>query len=258
MIQKCKRPFAWRTAAPSCVWPETAAVNCRRLARSVEEVGLYLLELESCLAYGPDDLPQKDYGLTYHLHLPLDLPWRHGGDAAFFAMEGLLAKTAPLHPWAMVLHPPQTLAALTDFVRALAATGRDPSMVLLENTEEASPADVLDMAVATGCGVCLDLGHMLAMGHELPRDDPELAGRVAMLHVYSPFGSEGPPKGRRHLHRTLTSLAPEGRDTLAWMLTHLRPQAVVVEVFAPVHLLESLRVLEAVACALPGGEAEQA
>lgn len=247
MIQNCKRTHGWIPAATSCVWPETAAVNCRRLARTVPEVGLYLLELASCLAYGPDDLPRKTYGLAYHLHLPLDLPWDRGGEDAFAAMEGLLAKTAHLAPWGMVLHPPARLADLETFVAALAASGRDPATLLLENTEDVSPEDVLDMAAAAGCGVCLDLGHMLAMGHALPTRHPELAARVAMLHVYAPFGAEGPPPGRRHAHRPLTNLSPEGRDVLVWMLANLRPRTVVAEVFAPMHLIESLAVLDALA-----------
>jgi len=258
MIKKCNTPRSWRPAATSCVFPETAAVNCRRLARSVPEVGLYFLELAACLAYGPADLPQKDFGLAYHLHLPLDLPWRLGGETVFYAMEGLLEKTAHLKPWAFVLHPPDNPADLAGFLAALAATGRDPRAVLLENTEQASPTDVLAMAEAAGCGVCLDLGHMLAMDHPLPprlTEAPGLGQAVDMLHVYSPFGAEGPPPGRRHAHRTLTCLSPEGRETLVWMLGNLRPKTVVVEVFTPVHLLESLAVLDALAETVSSGEA---
>ena len=255
MLQKCKSKFSWRSAAPSCVWPETATVNCRRLARSVPEVGLYLLELHSCLAYGEDDLPRKTYGLTYHLHLPLDLPWALGGETVYSVMEGLLDKTAHLSPWAFVLHPPKRREALAGFMTAFAEAGRDPKALLLENTEEDSPADVLGLAAEHGCGVCLDLGHMLAMNHPLPPElgtDPAANAAVRMLHVYSPFGAEGPPPGRRHAHRTLTCLSPEGRDILAWMLGHLRPETVVTEVFAPVHLLESLAVLDAVCDIVPG------
>jgi len=247
MLQKSNPQFTWRPAATSCVWPETAAVNCRRLARNVPEVGLYLLELQACLDYGPDDLPKKTYGLTYHLHLPLDLPWGAGGEAAFYAMEGLLEKTAYLKPWAFVLHPPQQPEKLAGFVAALTQSGRDPKSLLLENTEEVSPQAVLDLARSVGCGVCLDLGHMLAMDHPLPVEDPDLITAVRMLHVYSPYGADGPPPGRRHAHRTLTCLSSEGRDSLWWMLNHLRPETVVVEVFAPVHLIESLAVLDAVA-----------
>ena len=244
-LQKCNSRFSWRLAAPSCVWPETALVNCRRLARTVPEVGLYLLELHACLAYGPQDLPQKTYGLAYHLHLPLDLPWRLGGETAFAVMERLLSMTEHLSPWAYVLHPPTDASALADFVRAFAAAGRDPARLLLENTDAVSPTETLALAKELSCGLCLDLGHMLAMGHSLPTDDPQLLARTGMLHVYSPFGPEGPPTGRSHLHRTLTCLSPEGRDILTWMLGHLRPQTLVLEIFAPMHLVESLAVIDA-------------
>jgi hypothetical protein len=259
MFEKSKSQVSWRLAAPSCVWPETALINCRRLARTVPEVGLYLLELHACLAYGPDDLPQKTYGLTYHLHLPLDLPWRLGGETVYAVMEGLFDLTAHLAPWAFVLHPPEDARALDDFVRAFAAAGRDPSSLLLENTDTVSPAQTLALARDTGCGLCLDLGHMLAMNHALPMNDPELAARTRMLHVYSPFGPEGPPKGRSHVHRTLTCLSPEGRDLLLWMLRHLTPQTVVLEIFAPMHLVEGLACIEAlIATALPAAPGDAA
>lgn len=245
MLQNCKRKNNWRTAAPSCVWPETAAVNCRRLARSVAEVGLYLLETASCLAYGPDDLPQKTFGLRYHAHLPLDLPWRLGGAEVAEAITGLLDKIGHLAPWGFVLHPPDDRQALDEFLAAWTQAGRDPTTLLLENTEAASPTEVLTLARDLGCGLCLDLGHMLAMGHPLPDDAAALAARTRMLHVYAPFGAEGPPPGRRHAHRPLPCLSPEGRDLLVWLLGNLCPETVVVEVFAPIHLLESLAVLDA-------------
>ncbi len=253
MLQDCNKNFSWRPAATSCVWPDTAAVNCRRLARTVPEVGLYLLETMACLAYGPKDLPQKTYGLTYHLHLPLDLPWRLGGETAFSMVESLLEKTAHLSPWGFVLHPPEDGAALAAFLAAWAQSGRDPKDILLENTETAAPGHVLDTAAALGCSVCLDLGHMLAMGHGLDRNDPRPAQLARMLHVYSPFGAEGPPAGRTHVHRPLTTLSPEGRELLLWMLAHLAPRTIVLEVFSPIHLLESLAVLTSLAEAAGAG-----
>jgi len=253
VLQNCDPKWPWRLAATSCVWPETAAVNCRRLARTLPEVGLYLLEGTACLAYGPEDLPRKTYGLRYHAHLPVDLPWPAGGGEAFALVAGLLAKVAHLAPWGFVLHPPADRAALAAFVTAWQAAGHDPADVLLENTETASPGDVLALAGALGCSVCLDLGHMLAMGHALPEDESALAAAVRMFHVYAPYGEEGPPPGRTHVHRPLQHLAPEGRDILVWMLGHLRPETIVVEVFAPNHLLESLAVLNALIASVEAG-----
>ena len=253
ILQICDGKNPWRAAATSCVWPETAAVNCRRLARSVPEVGLYFLETAACLAYGPDDLPKKTYGLRYHVHLPLDLPWPSGGEAVFALTAALLGKVGHLSPWACVLHPPDDRDALAAFVAAWTAAGRDPTALLLENTETAAPQDILALAQELGCSVCLDLGHLLAMDQALPQDAAGLAAATRMLHVYSPFGEEGPPPGRSHAHRPLSCLSPQGRETLLWLLGNLRPETVVLEVFAPTHLMESLAVLDALVGGLGAG-----
>ena len=75
MFAKSKSPFSWRIAAPSCVWPETALVNCRRLARTVPEAEAFfneprvrLLLAAAGLPYGipapetagtPPDIPER-------------------------------------------------------------------------------------------------------------------------------------------------------------------------------------------------------
>lgn len=244
MLQKSKKKGSWRPAATSCVWPDTARANCRQLAGLVPEVGLYLLELASCLAYGPEDLPRQRHGLVYHLHLPLDLPWERGGTAVYTSVAGLFDKTAHLAPWGFVLHPPRQTAALATFLDAFAAAGHAPADVLLENTEEVSPAAVVALAGASGCSVCLDLGHMLAMDHALP-EAAVGSGLVRMLHVYAPWGARGLPPGKRHVHASLAALDAPGWGALAWMLDRLDPEVVVAEVFSPADLTASLAVLEA-------------
>jgi len=91
------------------------------------------------------------------------------------------------------------------------------------------------------------------MDHALPMDDPFLPQACRMLHVYSPFGAEGPPPGRSHSHRPLACLSPAGRDMLLWMLAHLHPETVVMEVFAPAHLVETLAVFTALAASAGAG-----
>lgn len=252
-LQNCDNKTSWRIAATSCVWPDTLAANCRHLAGEVAEVGLYLLEGSACLAYGPEDLPSETYGLRYHVHLPLDLAWALGGQAAFEVASSLRDMVAHLTPWGFVLHPPQDHDALAVFIRAWQEAGYDPRDILLENTDETSPQEVLDLASGLGCGICFDLGHMLAAGAPLPEDEAALAAAVRMLHVYSPFSDEALPAGRTHVHRPLTGLPPAGRELLAWMLGHLRPETIVLEVFAPAHLTDSLAVLHDLTASLGDG-----
>ncbi len=68
-------------AAPSWVMPGTVATNCAFLATRVDEVGLLFFEHQSALAYGPEDLPPSlaELPLTWHVHLPLDLPMHRAG-----------------------------------------------------------------------------------------------------------------------------------------------------------------------------------
>ena len=254
LLQNCDTNNSWRPAATSCVWPATLAENCQRLAETVPEVGLYLLEGSACLAYGPEDLPQDTFGLRYHVHLPLDLAWSLGGQAAFEVASALRDMVAHLAPWGFVLHPPRDRDALATFVRTWQAAGYDPADVLLENTDDESPQDVLDMATGLGCGMCLDLGHLLAMGGALPTDEAALAAAVRMFHVYSPFTDDPLPAGRTHVHRPLTGLPPAGRELLCWMLGHLRPETIVLEVFAPDHLTVSLALLDELAATVGAGE----
>ena len=84
-------------AAPSWVMPGTVTENCAFLATVVDEIGLLFMESAACLAYGRQDLPDTlaDLPLSYHLHLPLDLPMDEPARAAGICAE-LLDKTARL------------------------------------------------------------------------------------------------------------------------------------------------------------------
>ena len=69
--------------APSFVMPANVADNARFLAGRVDEVALCLFEARSCLAYDDEDLPPAlaDLPLSWHVHLPVDLPWPRKKDA---------------------------------------------------------------------------------------------------------------------------------------------------------------------------------
>ncbi|MDR2489320.1 MAG: hypothetical protein LBD42_07500 [Desulfovibrio sp.] len=71
-------------AAPSWVMPGTIVENCVFLATMVDEVGLLFMESASCLAYDKQELPDflADLSLSYHVHLPVDLPMHEPARAA--------------------------------------------------------------------------------------------------------------------------------------------------------------------------------
>lgn len=158
--------------APSFVQPANVADNARFLAGRVDEVALCFFEARSCLDYTAADLPPDlaALPLTWHVHLPVDLPWPRKKDAAAVRVAVELAlrvfgRAAPLGPWAAVLHAPKGSPVLQRFILRHAAASwqrRSKVPLLLENT------DICDIAglgrgfpAEHGLGFCLDVGHLM-------------------------------------------------------------------------------------------------
>lgn len=216
------RPFK-TLAAPSWVMPGNIAENARFLAGKVDEVALLFLQTKSSLAYSHgasgDLLPElAALPLTWHVHLPSDLPWRDGdGEAAGRIAAALMDKAAYLGARRAVLHPPSSLMrpekCLKNFARAWEAAGRDASCLLLENIRENDLADLAPAIRRLGLGVCLDFGHMLAYNQteRLFRALPDFPA-PAMVHWNAPVAPQGkkagPASGPRSGHGPLTLLAP--------------------------------------------------
>lgn len=222
----------WKLAAPSCVIPGRAGENCRVLAGLVDEAALMLLETDSCLAYDDNDLPPDlpDLGLSFHAHLPLDLPWAAGTDRVVRVLRGLERKISFLRPGAYVLHPPRP----GGLSRLLAAYPGLASRLCLENVRHGDLRDIWDEIVALNLGVCLDLGHLTSYGQEKILELPGFFRRVRMLHVYGGESSGG--------HAELSTLpCPE---LLRDILVCLEDGAtIVVEVFRLEELRRSLALL---------------
>lgn len=232
-------PF--RLAAPSFVLPAGVAENCEFLAGRFPEVGLALFQTEACLAYGEADLPARlaALPLAFHAHLPLDLPWRSGPAAGFAAIQGLAGKVAFLSPWCFVLHPPPEAAWLAEIAQGVRSLGLDPARILIENVPGNDLTEAWPAILESGCGVCLDLGHVLACGQERLLGLPGLWERVMMLHVYAPAGDASEPR-----HESLARLGGPARALLARMLDRLAPgRTVVLEVFGREALSESLQAI---------------
>lgn len=245
------KTLPWRTAAPSWVVPGTAVDSCRFLEGLVDEVALAFFETDACLAYTEADLPRAgQFDLDFHIHLPMDLPWRDGPRRVADACLALAAKAAHLAPRSFVLHPPQEPADLEGFVKAFRAG--HPGRVLLENIEGRGVDDLPGLARDLDLGLCLDLGHLLAYKQQslveaLLKDSGVFEEQrgiarqlgwelVDMLHLNAPG-----PGGR---HMALTTLTVEGQDRLETLLAHLRPGAVVnLELFEAGALLDSARTL---------------
>lgn len=192
-----------------------------------------LLETEGCLGYDETDLPPHltALNLSFHAHLPLDLPWQAGAAIVDKAIRGLESKIAFLGPREYVLHPPAR-GRLSELLRVrpdLAAR------LCLENTAQSDLREFWPEIEALDLGVCLDLGHLVSYGQEAALELPGLLERVRVVHVYGGESSRG--------HAALGHLPDPG--LLRAILRQVREDAVlVVEVFDMAGLQSSLALLK--------------
>ncbi|MDC0335865.1 hypothetical protein OAN24_03080 [Pseudodesulfovibrio sp.] len=226
--------FPFTVAAPSFVIPAGAAENSRFLADYFPEVCLLFFETEACLKYSEFDLPPDlaDLSVSWHVHLPLDLPWGDGLDVVWDKLSRLMDKTAYLAPRAWVLHPPTEPDMLIPLAARFRDAGVDPASILLENVEESDLSAVWEEARTGGYSTCLDLGHILAYGQHSLLDLPGLWETVRMLHVYAPKNGG--------THTGLGNLDDEGKQLLHNMLGNFQGDTLTLEVFDETEILDSL------------------
>jgi hypothetical protein len=230
-------------AAPSRVIPGTPADNFRFLAGAargkIREIGLCLFETEACLAYTEEELPSDPACLPFslHAHLPVDLPWHGGAEAAAARALRLMDKIEPLAPRAAVLHMP-ALPDAAGLLRAFSSLWRSrrATPLLLENTDTSPPALLADLVANAGFGLCLDMAHMAAYRQEALMESRALVSRAALVHWSAPGGAD------RHL--PLTRLTTKERALFRSAAKRLPPDPVhLIEVFDWKGVEESLTVL---------------
>lgn len=233
--QKHKKPTV---AAPSWVMAGSVYENCVFLEGKVDEVALLFFESESCLAYGEEDLPRElaQLDLSYHVHLPLDLPW-NTPKAVAETIVALMQKVRFLGVQRAVLHPPltsgenafsveQAQQALRFVVQAWSNHGFDCNNLLLENVEGADLIHLAPIITSLKLGVCIDIGHIIAYGHDALLDRTDIFNRLRMLHLNAP-ADVTTAKGRSK-HVSLVHLDDTGKHVARRVLQHVGQDCVLV------------------------------
>ena len=214
-----------RWAAPSWVIPGSVAANAEFLAGRVPAVGLCFYESAACLRYGAGDLPDAGYArhLSWHIHLPVDLPWQAGAEQVADIAAILCAKAAFLHPQAAVLHPPGGRRARKLLARFMHLW--DSSVpVALENV---ACSDVVSLGLgflaANDFKFCLDVAHAFTYGQWQLLQSP-LVAEAILWHWSAP--------GDGDRHRPLAGLSPEERKKAKELMGKARKDAVhLLEIF---------------------------
>ena len=234
-----------RLAVPSWVIPGEIADNARFVSGRAAEVGLCFFETEACLAYGEADLPVDLAGLplSWHVHLPVDLPWGEGGGRAAEVALRLMDKTDFLGARRAVLHLPDGLARLgarggapgsaqgelqggagaavgrvgrrawREFTARWQDSGRAGAELLLENQIGDDPRLLLELAEEEGAGLCLDFSHWLMTSGPEVLPEEEFLRRAALWHLNAP-GESG--SGHAALTELTLSQQAWAREVLRW------------------------------------------
>ena len=212
------------------------------------EVGLCFFESKACLAYTSRDLPSSlaPLPLSWHLHLPLDLPWPDIRACVDICLE-LLKKVEHLNIQHAVLHPFTNSSdkrldcdGLFNFFELWKTTGKKPDFLLLENLPGSNLNELLALSCKTGCGFCLDLAH-LYMEQQLEKVDLPVnyLDKVKLVHINAP-GTAKVPCG----HASLDTLSPNLFSSYCQILAQLPAKAIfMLELFDQKKIIKSIPLL---------------
>jgi sugar phosphate isomerase/epimerase len=255
--------FPFRLGSTSYVIPEDLIPNARYLSERLEDMEVILFDGE-----GFSNLPTaeevetlgrigRERDLTYTVHLPQDV-WLGSPDEA--VRRGsldlclrVMDLMEPLLPFAWVLHlqgelrgdpPSSDMPGWRERNRRsleeLIARAGDPRSICVE-TLDYDFDDVADAVEELDLGVCLDIGHLILTGRDIPACLDRWMPRARVFHVHGvrPDGTD---------HVDLSYLDPAVRDLVLDRLASAPGErAVSMEIFGEEDFARSMAVMGRVA-----------
>jgi adenosylcobalamin phosphodiesterase len=255
--------FPFRLGTTSYIVPDDILPNARYLAGKVWDIELILFEVDD----GPNNLPSPEvidelsriaqqHGLTYTVHLPLDLKLGEGGseqDQSLVKAKRVIDCTRGLEPWAYVLHlDGRSVRTSADAelirrwqdqsVRALelvAEWAGGAEKLAVENLET-YPLDfiqpVLDRIPVSRC---VDIGHLWLDHHDpIPYLQAALA-RTRVIHIHGIAERD---------HRSLAFMPQEKvREVWKELIRTNYEGVLTLEIFSEEDFISSLEVIEKIA-----------
>lgn len=261
-------PF--RLGTTSYILPADITPNVHYLKDKVQDIELVLFEVDD----GPNNLPgpavldelnalAAAHGLTYTVHLPLDLRLGAGGDEGHLSLvkaRKVIECTRALQPWAYLLHldGKEFISPLpgaeggvsltrvrdrlrdwqSNAVRALelaAEWAGDPALLAVENLERYPPDFILPVLERAPVSRCVDIGHLWLDGHDpLPHLRAALP-RTRVIHLHGVADRD---------HKSLAHLPADRLDPVIALLLHEHYTGVLtLEIFGEDDFHSSLTAL---------------
>lgn len=256
-----KKKYPFRLGTTSFILPADMLTNVRYLAPKVDDIELLVFESDE-MAELPDvhvlrELEQigKESGLTYTVHLPLDI-WL--GDADSKERERsinrclrTIAGMAVIGPVAWILHcnragrskariePDSDWVAMTDAsLSRLLESGVSPGTICIETLDASFP--LLEPVIEKfGLSICLDIGHLIL--YRLPVEGyiDKYLGRSPVIHLH------GVIEGKDHKDISGIDDAVLAKLFSAIKSGGMRDRVVTLEVFSEKDLAASVKKLKA-------------
>ncbi len=252
--------YPFRLGATSYIIPDDILPNVRFLADKVDDIELVLFEVDD----GPNNLPSPQtiaglaglaasHGLTFTVHLPLDLRLGAGGDEGHVSLvkaKTVIDCTRALNPWAYVLHldgkevrsgatPDQLTTWQSHSAHALelvSGWAGGPEKLAVENLESYALDFILPVIDRVPVSRCVDVGHLWLDGHDpLPYLRAALP-RTRVIHLHGLAERD---------HKSLAHVPPEKLNPVVELLLREHYTGVLtLEIFGEDDFYSSLAALE--------------
>jgi sugar phosphate isomerase/epimerase len=238
-----------RIGTTSYIFPADIITNVRKLAGKVEDIELVLFESDEDGSSLPNNSTisemrqiAADHGMTYTVHLPLDL---YLADEMPFLESAfrVIGVTEKLQPYGYVIHldTKKESTALDNMIEnslesldLLTREAVPEELLCVENLEN-HPSGFMDSILSrTSVSACVDIGHLWKIDLDpLPCLDAWLS-RAKVIHLHG---------FREYDHRRLSLMPAEMLDPVIQTLRRDFSGVLTLEIFKETDFLASLNAL---------------
>ena len=253
-----KGAFPFRLGTTSYILPDDILPNLRYLCTLVDDVELVLFESDEFSNMpSPEDVSQmasigREFGLTYTVHLPLDIALGSADEEVRAASVGkcrrVIERMSLVDPFAWILHlhgdrrgetPSENMERWTGQNRRsladLLAGGPPPSRICIETLDydfQHAAGLVEDFSLS----VCSDIGHLLMYGRDVRAHFDRWMARARVFHLHGVT-----PQGTDHCH--LGHLPGGLLEDLASHLPLKEERVLTMEIFGKDDFERSMNVI---------------